>query len=498
VARAVPLFRQLLLGLAAAHAAGVVHADLKPANVVLVGERVVLVDFGLSRLEAGSLSAGGTPAYMAPEQLDDQRIDARADVFSAALVLVTLLTGWRRRAKDELVPPLDEIDRPSLRRVLARALAVDPAARFASAAELAVALDEKPRSRVLGYGVAGLALAIGATIFAVGRHESAKPSPLYYPDRPTIVVGGSGTLLYGFFAPLASFLEVNGELVIPITSQNDVGSGGALTALREHKFDIALLSRRAATDALAEERAAGRVLVEVAIGYDETALFVHKDNPVRAIDVSAIRAHLCCGDGMRVAPFTWRDLGGDGSAAVAWVAFGRIPGRTREVTTATLALADDWLCAPDKLCASDIDGSIQANEVLPTLVTDTRVLALSSRAFATDRVAAVAVTDRAHHTRLDGRKALWVYALVEGGGPLPAPLCRFFNVVLDPAVAGRLATIGKTTGLQDALRVRQRSAIGLDDGRCAPIVDAEHRVLSPIADAVEVTNRWIPDADRSR
>ncbi len=146
-ARALGIVDQLLAGLAAAHDAGLVHADIKPGNAIVVGqpprERVVLVDFGLSRLRAHGQpaeSVGGTPAYMAPEQLRDGQVDARSDLFAIALVLVTLLTGWRRREADQLVPPLDGIADPALRAVLAKALAIDPAARYQTAAELARAL----------------------------------------------------------------------------------------------------------------------------------------------------------------------------------------------------------------------------------------------------------------------------------------------------------------------------------------------------------------------
>ncbi|MGN6109908.1 MAG: nSTAND1 domain-containing NTPase, partial [Kofleriaceae bacterium] len=160
--RAVELVRQLLAGLGAAHAAGLVHADVKPANAIVVprgrgaepgamggapddepGERLVLADFGLARLRSPDRpaeSAGGTPAYMAPEQLHEGRVDARSDLFSAALVLVFLLTGWRRPNAVSLVPPLDGIADPELRAVLARALDLDPAKRFQSARELSDAL----------------------------------------------------------------------------------------------------------------------------------------------------------------------------------------------------------------------------------------------------------------------------------------------------------------------------------------------------------------------
>jgi serine/threonine-protein kinase len=87
-------------GLAAAHAAGVVHRDLKPDNVMLAGERVVLTDFGIARgSESGdplATSAGsvvGTPAYMAPEQVEGRAIDGRTDVYALGVLLFELLTG---------------------------------------------------------------------------------------------------------------------------------------------------------------------------------------------------------------------------------------------------------------------------------------------------------------------------------------------------------------------------------------------------------------------
>jgi formylglycine-generating enzyme required for sulfatase activity len=145
--RAVELVRQLLAGLGAAHDAGLVHGDVKPANAIVIErdgvERVVLVDFGLARLRAPdhpAESAGGTPAYMAPEQMHLGRVDARSDLFSAALVLVYLLTGWRRPNAFTPTPPFEIIKDPDLRAVLERALELEPTKRYATARELLSAL----------------------------------------------------------------------------------------------------------------------------------------------------------------------------------------------------------------------------------------------------------------------------------------------------------------------------------------------------------------------
>jgi eukaryotic-like serine/threonine-protein kinase len=103
LARVVELCSGICAGLTSAHAAGVVHRDLKPDNVLIASDgRVVLTDFGIARaftdLGAGSTMGMlvGTPAYMAPEQVEGhQDIDARADIYAFGVVLYELLTGRR-------------------------------------------------------------------------------------------------------------------------------------------------------------------------------------------------------------------------------------------------------------------------------------------------------------------------------------------------------------------------------------------------------------------
>ncbi len=142
---------QFLSGLEAIHQAGLVHRDFKPENVMLTrAGRVVVMDFGLAkgRAEVGTGTISGTPAYMSPEQARGESVDARADVFSAAVVLTEMLTvgGEGIRARQALwhavreSPPqvLDGPWAPVLRQAL------DPQAerRHASARALAHALEE--------------------------------------------------------------------------------------------------------------------------------------------------------------------------------------------------------------------------------------------------------------------------------------------------------------------------------------------------------------------
>ncbi|HET6957997.1 MAG TPA: serine/threonine-protein kinase, partial [Vicinamibacterales bacterium] len=89
--KAVEVARKVCAGLAAAHDKGVLHRDLKPANVMLDGRgNVMITDFGLAAL-AEEVAKGdvrsGTPAYMAPEQLEGREVTTRSDIYSLGLVL---------------------------------------------------------------------------------------------------------------------------------------------------------------------------------------------------------------------------------------------------------------------------------------------------------------------------------------------------------------------------------------------------------------------------
>jgi hypothetical protein len=158
--RAVALIGQVAAGLDAIHAAGLVHRDVKPANVLLSGsdssEHAYITDFGVARNVAstsGLTKTGrfvGTLDYVAPEQIRGKEVDARADVYALGCLLFKLLTGEVPFPRDGEAarlyahlndePPAASLFTPmvpkALDRVIARAMAKSPDERYPSAGDL--------------------------------------------------------------------------------------------------------------------------------------------------------------------------------------------------------------------------------------------------------------------------------------------------------------------------------------------------------------------------
>lgn len=160
---------ELLDALDFAHDAGVVHRDVKPANVMLDSQRrAKLADFGVARVQDGAhrSMAGtmvGTPAFMSPEQISGRKIDRRTDIFSAGTILYRFLTGeqpftgdgaWTvaKKIMESDPPPPSSVVKsvsPAYDAIVGKALAKNPAQRFASAKEFATALREARVSKPL-------------------------------------------------------------------------------------------------------------------------------------------------------------------------------------------------------------------------------------------------------------------------------------------------------------------------------------------------------------
>ncbi|HEU4384225.1 MAG TPA: protein kinase [Anaeromyxobacteraceae bacterium] len=198
---------EIARGLAHAHGHGVLHRDLKPGNVLLTEDgRVKLLDFGLAHLlGTRGLPGAGTPAYMAPEQLRGEAVDARADVFTLGATLFEMLAGkppfqvrdGRSTALDPEPPPaLPEGTPKALAALVERCLSSDPSRRLASgqavveellAIQRALETPGGPWTRRKTLGVAlGLAVVGGTAIGiivprirqSIGTGSASAPVPL--------------------------------------------------------------------------------------------------------------------------------------------------------------------------------------------------------------------------------------------------------------------------------------------------------------------------------
>ena len=253
-----------------AHACGLVHRDVKPANVLLAvlpggGERVMLTDFGIGLDTAASsvLTQTGevtaSLAYAAPEQVSGGRVDSRADVYALGAVLFELLTGRRAVPAETLPatlyavvtapPPDPRALRPDLppgiTGVLARALAKDPAQRFGSCAELVAAARACWPART------------PAAETTVGRSISPPPPrPPLPPTRPrrnraALAIGGALTavLAVGLLLALAPWRSDAGDATAaggatttasttPRSTPSETSAGAATGAWGELQFVV--------------------------------------------------------------------------------------------------------------------------------------------------------------------------------------------------------------------------------------------------------------------
>jgi Protein kinase domain len=194
---------QIAGALDAAHARGLVHRDVKPANILVSGEgeheHIYLTDFGLTKrlgAAAGALTRTGgwvgTPDYVAPEQIQGHNVDSRADVYSLGCVLFEMLTGHVAYPKDSDMakfwahvsdpPPLPSTERPDLDeafdQIVVRATAKDPDDRYPTAGEMAAAVTAAvARQEAEGRRAPAPPIAPAAGGLSATRAESPKTEP---------------------------------------------------------------------------------------------------------------------------------------------------------------------------------------------------------------------------------------------------------------------------------------------------------------------------------
>jgi tRNA A-37 threonylcarbamoyl transferase component Bud32/tetratricopeptide (TPR) repeat protein len=291
--------RQLVDGLAALHAVGIVHRDFKTANVIATADRVVITDFGLARSlrpdRDASLTAEssllGTPAYMSPEQVEGREATPASDIYALGVVLFELLTGrlpftgdtalataTSRLHRDPPAPSASRADvPPRWDAIVARCLARDPAARFARVED--VLAPSQPTTTTRRWIVAGALAGAGAAAFGAWQWlagdadgRAANP-PIAIADGDLVAVlpPGGGDI---FDDPLRFAIAIDLHDALAATGLPLISLDGASMMSAVSLSSAYLLSKEASPVAAAFAIPRVTIVVETAIAVRDDQLAV--------------------------------------------------------------------------------------------------------------------------------------------------------------------------------------------------------------------------------
>ena len=281
--RALALLRMACRGLAAAHAVGIVHRDVKPGNFVVRrrdgGDELVIVDFGLAAHAGRRVKdVCGTPEYMAPEQVEAGVVDARTDVYALGCCAYEMLTGdTAARALDAesiLLEHLDGLrlrwpdDVPAeLREIVERCVARRPADRFSDMAELEAALEDAAEAIEAGGSPSTSARTFVARTIAL---------PLPRRERSRRLLRQAGWVLVG--ASIGAFVGLAG-LEVAAAVRDDQDAQPALAAVRPEKEPATLAATLEPMQRTARREAAAHVVPEPPSPRSPAAQTAHEDAP---------------------------------------------------------------------------------------------------------------------------------------------------------------------------------------------------------------------------
>ena len=289
--KALDIARQLCAGLAAAHDRGVLHRDLKPSNIMVDGRgRIRIMDFGLA-LRSGEWTIGeiaGTPAYMAPEQMDGARVTEQTDIYALGLVLYELYAGRRlfpvqtyeerdrigHDTQNAQVPP--GVD-PEIERIIKACLESDPSKRPPSALAIAARL---PGGDPLSAAIAEGAVLSPEMVAAAGPRGALHPAQAW-ALLAGVLVGTLAIATQTHFINVAPGDVPKPPAVLAERARNILTGAGAGDAERDNAswFDFGDASSSQAANAAASAAPGGR---------RTKATFVYRQSPTYMVPQNSL------------------------------------------------------------------------------------------------------------------------------------------------------------------------------------------------------------------